>query len=69
MAKYRIQIRETVYSVYDFDVPNELLTDNQEENEVIAEDYFCNKTPIEQEEYLIDTDSFTWEVDGIELKD
>jgi hypothetical protein len=59
MAKAKITVRAVVYETYEIDVPDDIM----EHNEV--EDYFLNID--DQSRYLIDKDSFSWEIDDIEI--
>lgn len=59
MAKAKITVRAVVYETYEIDVPDDIM----EHNEV--EDYFLNID--DQSRYLVDTDSFSWEIDDIEI--
>lgn len=59
MAKAKITVRAVVYETYEIDVPDDIM----EHNEV--EDYFSNID--DQSRYLIDKDSFSWEIDDIEI--
>lgn len=66
MAKAKITVRAVVYETYEIDVPDDIMEHNEDHNFLWhVEDYFSNID--DQSRYLVDTDSFSWEIDDIEI--
>ena len=62
MAKFKIEVREVVYSTYEVTIPEKVMEDLKlQEREI--EEYFYQLE--DHDRYLVDKDSFSWEIDEI----
>ena len=55
MAKYRFELRETIYHTYEVELPDDI-------DEFQAEEYFYDLSLEDQKKGLVSSESFEWEI-------
>lgn len=59
MAKMKFSVQSTVFETYVIDVPDDVKGAKMEE-------YFFNMKDDEKKKYLLDSESFEWQIDSVE---
>jgi hypothetical protein len=68
MTKAKITVRSVIYETYEIDVPDEVMKLHEEDDIVgYIQDHFLSIDIHELFAYLIDTDSYSWDIDDMEI--